>query len=95
MNIQNNQGSQNSKFQNSNNGKSQSQNNMSFDDLESQAAMMNIINMGKLNKKRKESIPLSIMNNKNFIFGIKSDSMHLVHEKNSTLPNSPNKYNSG
>lgn len=48
---------------------------MSFDDLESQAAMMNIINMGQLNKKRKESVPLSIINNKNFIFGIKSDSI--------------------
>jgi hypothetical protein len=57
--------------------------------------MMNIINLGKLNKKRKESVPLSIMNNKNFVFGIKSDSMNKVHEKNSTLPNSPNRYNSG
>ena len=35
--------------------------------------MMNIINMGKVNKKRKESVPLSIINNKNFVFGIKSD----------------------
>ena len=54
--------------------------------------MMNIINMGKVNKKRKESVPLSIMNNKNFVFGIKSDSMNKGYEKNSTLPNSPNRH---
>ena len=58
---------------NSNTEKSSSFNNMSFEDLESQAAMMNIVNMGLINKKRKESIPQSIINNRNYTFGIKSD----------------------
>jgi hypothetical protein len=40
-------------------------------------------------------VPLSIMNNKDFIFGIKSNAMNKVQEKNSTLPNSPRKYNTG
>ena len=29
--------------------------------------------MGEINKRRKESIPQSIVNDKNYIFGIKSD----------------------
>jgi hypothetical protein len=34
---------------------------------------MKIINMGEVNRRRKESIPQSIINNKNYVFGIKSD----------------------
>lgn len=37
---------------------------------------MKIINMGEVNKRRKESIPQSIVNDKNYTFGIKSD-LHL------------------
>lgn len=29
--------------------------------------------MGEVNRRRKESIPQSIINNKNYVFGIKSD----------------------
>ena len=41
---------------------------MSYEDLEHKAAQMKIINMGEVNKRRKESIPQSIVNDKNYTF---------------------------
>ena len=46
-----------------------------YTDLESQAAMMMIINNGQVNRMRKGSIPLSVKNNKDFTFGMRSDVM--------------------
>ena len=47
--------------------------NPSFDDLESQATKMKIINNGQINKIRKGSLPTHIKNNKNFTYGLRSD----------------------
>lgn len=48
--------------------------------------------MGEVNKRRKESIPQSIVNDKNYIFGIKSDlQINSAQKSNisSTEPNTP------
>jgi hypothetical protein len=53
---------------------------------------MKIINMGEVNKRRKESIPQSIFNDKNYIFGIRSDlQINSAQKSNisSTEPNTP------
>ena len=47
--------------------------NINFDELESQAAILKVINNGNLNKNRKGGLPSSVKNDKNFVFGIKSD----------------------
>ena len=44
-----------------------------YDDLESQAADMNISNNGRVNRQRKGGIPASVKNNKDFTFGVRSD----------------------
>ena len=45
----------------------------SYDDLESQAKEMKIINEGWVNKSRKSTIPAKLKKNKDFTFGIPSD----------------------
>lgn len=47
--------------------------NVKYSDIESQAQMMQIINNGSVNKKRKDSVPLNVKNNKDFTFGMRSD----------------------
>lgn len=43
-----------------------------YQDLESQAKSMMIINEGKLNKMRKQALPKNVMKNKDFTFGMQS-----------------------
>ena len=47
--------------------------NQRFSDIESQAQMMKIINNGSINRKRMDSVPKNIKNDKNFVFGCPSD----------------------
>jgi hypothetical protein len=65
---------------------------MNYDNLESKAALLKIINLGEVNRKRKESIPQSVFKDKNFTFGMKSE-LHLNSEKKSlpasSDPNTP------
>lgn len=45
---------------------------MNFDELESTAEKMNIINNGRMNRQRKNGIPGIVKNNKEHIFGVTS-----------------------
>lgn len=55
-----------------------------FEDLESQAAMMMIINHGNSIKNRKISVPKQITSNKDYTFGIKSAMLNAGSQKHLT-----------
>lgn len=48
---------------------------MRYEDLESQASALNIMNhsAARAHRRRKASVPAHILNDKNYVFGIKSD----------------------